>query len=969
MFEWSYWGYGSALALIAWIPFSFWRFSRVRPALAAAQVVIWGMMWLPEGAAFDLPALPPFSKYTISAVCVLIGLLWKAPERLRAARVGRGYDLLILLMIIAQVGTVLTNPDALHYGTWKTIAIPGFTPYDGISAAVRVVLTVALPCVLGRALLRSDRDLHDLLETLAIAGVVYSLPILYEIRMSPVLHDMVYGYAPRSDWSQNLRAGGYRPTAFMGHGLVVGFFMFLCTTAAMTLQKAGQKRLLGQPIAYAVGYLCLILLLCKAAAPIIYAAVGFALLHYGSAKSQARVLTLLGLIVLSYPITRILDVFPVEGILSVAGALGPDRVQSLQFRFDNEDILLLKGAERLWFGWGGYGRERVFDAETAKDLVIQDGQWIVVFGQSGLLGFLCYFSVLLVPVWQLARGLKRVAGRSERSMLVGFGFCVVVCAVNMLPNMQLPYLQFLFASGLAVALGCMTRQGSRPAPARSLRPSQAASVRPSRSAPMRTVWYSTPPPDAYVSDLVPRAADDPRVRPVTGNHVVATPAPANDAREEQEQSVSVQTVVIRALTERPTMRPPAPAEGADLSSSDVAGSSLQPEPVSSQPMAADAACHSKIVPVSARVPAEAAALISDPPATQSGMTAAASGKVSERVQARVARAGAPLAGDARASQRPITAPPPASASKRPSTAVAASASQRPSGAAASASRAPGLAASGPASVSQRPSSGRAPARLGAPTVETARSVGEPAKTATSSASAAVEPSANSHSASPRALSRADSRGELAAEPPAKKTADDTVVAGAAGAPIDSALASFAAKRASAAPAVAKPAATGISASPDSKPMSTSPRAVSSAPSRPPAAAASPSAPPLSGAPPAFGAAPSMSESAQAVARAMAGFSSRPKPPPSAQPVAASAAQSVGPRGPTQMPSGALPAATPANDTGVRAASAAPAVAKDVVPAVGAPGPAHDVPAASESSESESNTRHSVPPPPPPKRAA
>jgi len=783
VFEWSYWGYGSAFALIAWLPFGLWRFSRVRPALASAQVTIWAMMWLPEGAAFDLPALPPFSKYTIGAVCMLLGLMWKAPERLRAARIGRGYDLLVGLLVVAQVGTVLTNSDGLHYGTYKTIDLPGFTPYDGISAAVRVLLTIGLPFVLGRALLRSERDLADLLETLAVAGVAYSLPILFEIRMSPVLHDMVYGYAPRSDWSQNLRAGGYRPTAFMGHGLVVGFFMFLCTLSAVTLQKAGRKRLLGVPIGWVVAWLWLNLVLCKAAAPIIYAAVGCTIVLYASPRWQARVLTGLTVLVLSYPITRILDLFPVEGILSLAGALGPDRVQSLQFRFDNEDILLLKGAERLWFGWGGYGRERVFDAETAKDLVIQDGQWIVVFGQSGLIGFLGYFALLLLPVWQLARGLKRVAARSERTLLAGFGFGVVVCSVNMLPNMQLPYLQFMFAAGLAVVCGVLSRPGSRAAPARSVRPSRRPSQRPSRSAPLRPIWYSAPPPEAYAADLAPRPAQHVHITPVSpeaaaavsgvdaaeaGHAAASMPerpgapptadlplsqlsaaTPANDATPSgpvrtaealasdaaQERSGPVQTVVIRAVTERPTMRPPAPPPDADLSAPDL---------VAAVPaaLASTSALGTSAPPSSQR----ASSISTTAPSRPAANSGKAHELASRRSSAPKAAASARPQGTAHPSARP-SAPAAAGAasrpqgsahpSARPSAAVAAGASARPQGSTNPSARPSAAVAAGASARPQGSTNPSARPSVPAPAGASVRSQGSAGPSARPSAPAAA----------------------------------------------------------------------------------------------------------------------------------------------------------------------------------------------------------------------------------------
>jgi hypothetical protein len=458
IYNWDEWGILSAAALLLWVPFSIWLFTVERPVRAASHAVVWAFMWLPEGAAFDLPLLPPFSKYTVGSLCALAGLMWKSPKRLRAARVGRGYDWLIYLYVLAQIGTVLTNPDPLHYGTYKSIDLPGFSPYDGLSSAVRVLFTVAMPCVLGRALLRSRRDLLDMLSILTVGGLVYSLPIFYELRMSPMLHENLYGFTPREDWSQNLRGGGYRATVFMGHGLVVGFFLFMSMISAVALHRAGKKRLHGMPMGMIVLYLFVVLVFCKAVAAVMYGVVGYLMLRFFSNKATMRTLYVLAVIVISYPMSRMFEVFPVKEILSIAETLGPERVQSLQFRFDNEDLLLAKGSERLWFGWGGFNRERVYDPESAKDLVIQDGQWIAVFGTQGLIGFCCYFALMVLPVLRAPKQMRRVKRRDDQVLLAGFGYMVVICAVNMLPNMQLPYLQFIFAMGLGALMHELPRE-------------------------------------------------------------------------------------------------------------------------------------------------------------------------------------------------------------------------------------------------------------------------------------------------------------------------------------------------------------------------------------------------------------------------------------------------------------------------------------------------------------------------------
>jgi hypothetical protein len=460
IFLWDYWGYKSAFALILWIPISMWIFSRERPTRAATHVLVWGMMWLPEAAAFDFPALPPFSKYSISAMCALAGTYWKARSRLKAARFGRGYDLLVFLMMAAEVGTVLTNQDTLRYGGWKTIDIAGFTAYDGVSAAVRDFLDVGIPILLGRALIRTQRDLRDVLSILVVAGLVYSVPILWELRMSPMLHVNLYGFAPRNDWAQNLRLGGYRATVFMGHGLVVGFFMFICTVAAVALQRAGKRQIWGIPTRYIVMYLFGVLVFCKAAAALVYGALGFLLIRYLGVKNQMRVLLLLGVIVVSYPFARLTNIFPTQALLTAAGWMGPDRAESLQFRFDNEDILVIKGVERPFFGWGGFGRERVYEAETGKDFVVQDGHWISLFGTHGTIGFVCYFLLLLLPVYQATRRMRTIPSRDDRALLAGLAFIVVMCSVNMLPNMQLPNLQFFFAAGLAALIKELPKQAA-----------------------------------------------------------------------------------------------------------------------------------------------------------------------------------------------------------------------------------------------------------------------------------------------------------------------------------------------------------------------------------------------------------------------------------------------------------------------------------------------------------------------------
>ncbi|MFT5606616.1 MAG: hypothetical protein ACI9PZ_000412 [Parvicella sp.] len=54
-----------------------------------------------------------------------------------------------------------------------------------------------------------------------------------------------------------------------------------------------------------------------------------------------------------------------------------NRVQSLAYRFDNEEIRLVHAIENLIFGWGSCGRNQIGGA-------VADGTWIITFCQFGL---------------------------------------------------------------------------------------------------------------------------------------------------------------------------------------------------------------------------------------------------------------------------------------------------------------------------------------------------------------------------------------------------------------------------------------------------------------------------------------------------------------------------------------------------------------------------------------------------------
>ncbi|HEY8426813.1 MAG TPA: hypothetical protein VIL20_00500, partial [Sandaracinaceae bacterium] len=249
------------LALFLWVPVTLVLFIRLRPPMATMASILGGVMLLPESISIDPPALPPMDKLSVTAFWAFLGCLWKAPDRLREARPFRGLDALFLVVVAGNVGTALTNSDPLVTGP---VVRPGLTLYDAFAHGVKDLLSLYLPFFLARAMLRTRRDLHDLMRVLVVCGVVYAIFALVEIRMSPQLHNWIYGYH-QYDFSMTMRFGGYRPMIFMLTGLATAMFVLSTTLAAWARWRAGVG---GAAVSL---FLTAVLILCKSTGAIVYA--------------------------------------------------------------------------------------------------------------------------------------------------------------------------------------------------------------------------------------------------------------------------------------------------------------------------------------------------------------------------------------------------------------------------------------------------------------------------------------------------------------------------------------------------------------------------------------------------------------------------------------------------------------------------------------------------------------------------
>jgi len=209
--------------------------------------------------------IPGFDKSSIPNVAALFGCVIVCRKSLRFSKGFGLAEVLIAALLITPFITCELNDDPIALGNR-----PGLELYDAGSAVVARLLGSLIPFFLGRQFLSSRNDVEDILRVLIIAGLVYSVPSIFEIRFSPQLHTWIYGYFPH-DFGQQMREGGFRPVVFLGHGLLVAFFISTSAVAAAAFWRTKTQvfhtiRLRANA---ATAYLSILLVLCKTASALL----------------------------------------------------------------------------------------------------------------------------------------------------------------------------------------------------------------------------------------------------------------------------------------------------------------------------------------------------------------------------------------------------------------------------------------------------------------------------------------------------------------------------------------------------------------------------------------------------------------------------------------------------------------------------------------------------------------------------
>jgi len=427
------------VALIGFPVFALLVWFTTKPVTACSIILAAGWCFLPmSGYAFQ--GLPDYDKISAAnyVLLLLIGLF--GTSRLTRVR-WHWVDLLFLGWLVAGAFSSFAN---------------GLGAYDAASNVFRRVVEFGAPYLAGRIFCRDDEDLGRIVRVIIVFGLLYVPLVLYEGRMSPQLHRMVYGFFQHS-FGQVYRFGGWRPTVFMAHGLQVALWMTMAFLLALGLALLDRSRrtipVFGVPIPIvpAAMVLGLSVLLCRSLGAWALAAVGVAILV--GIRATRRTWPALGLaaILVAILATRATGTWSGEPIPALAALIDADRAGSFQFRLDNEDILAAKARERPVFGWGGFGRNRVYD-ESGRDISVTDGWWIIVFGINGTFGLACLYGWLIIPAaLALRRPHSPLDGDRLAASRVVLATTLLVAVADTIPNaFPVPIMYFATAGLVSV---------------------------------------------------------------------------------------------------------------------------------------------------------------------------------------------------------------------------------------------------------------------------------------------------------------------------------------------------------------------------------------------------------------------------------------------------------------------------------------------------------------------------------------
>lgn len=445
------------LALAAFPFVAIWIFKRFSDsaAFAAALVVVGGTLFLPEVRLIDIRGIPYIDKDRIVYISALLGLLFHHPARFWGSRPVLIAFGMVLLFLIVNFATRLYNLYPL---------VNEGQQHDGLSITWLIgqmfadILTIVLPFLVARAAIRSPDDLRNVLYVLVAGGLIYTVLITIEVMMGIPWFSFQFSYYIYGVPGQRplIKFGLTEPVVFLDTGHAVATFMLVALIAGLGLLAAraplkwfGLGRIRLPLIAGS-------LLTLKVGSNLMALTAVFVFRIFGP-QAIARIAMAIGCLVLLYPAMRFADIFPYEAIVEIVQQYDEERARSFRGRFDEEYFVLGGLGDRLWVGWGHFGRvpgAASFGGDSGEPGL--DAWWVIRAGNAGLAGVVIYYLFMLVPVVRARRHMKLLGSAEAAYVVAATMVCVSVRMLDLLLNGWWNSLPVFLAGALVGSLAILS---------------------------------------------------------------------------------------------------------------------------------------------------------------------------------------------------------------------------------------------------------------------------------------------------------------------------------------------------------------------------------------------------------------------------------------------------------------------------------------------------------------------------------
>ena len=408
--------------LILWLPIVLIIFEKfpVQRAIVLSFVLAW--LFLPP-IAIDLPGIPDWTKSTATVASVTLAVVLRRGPMARLPRLG-WYDLPVLIFSVCSLVSSISS---------------GMGVYEGLSSVLNDMFWWGLPYLSGRSGLGNEAGVRQVCLGIAAGGIAYILPCIAEIRLSPVLKQVVYGLGGTGLGDYGLRYGGYRPAVFLASGLELGWWMCCASLCAYSLWASGSvRRIFGLPMSTLTLALTLVTVACKSTGALVQIGLGFLLIQ--ACRWSRSTVLIWGLMLIGpiYCAGRPAGLLSGDTIVSCCSVVfDGDRMQSLGYRCIMEEVLMRAGNQRPIFGWSRNGGYNPVD-QYGKQAAVTDGYWILVFCNTGNVGLVSMNLMLLIPTALfLRRHHPRTWSEPDVAPQVAIAFILPLYLIDNLSNAML----------------------------------------------------------------------------------------------------------------------------------------------------------------------------------------------------------------------------------------------------------------------------------------------------------------------------------------------------------------------------------------------------------------------------------------------------------------------------------------------------------------------------------------------------